>query len=505
MRAFPPKTCELSPGTSVALHPGVNEGSSTFAADHWRVRLHTWARRYAIVAAVLMLVALTIDMRRPATPVVPVAEAIAPLITPPAAAARFQRPNYRHSVIAGGAFTRDELAAAMREDAVVAAHYRRVDTDRIREAVTAQPRTAYVSYRIGHRVYWTRNPVRIPAGEAVLTDGVTEIRARCGNGISESPRQPVSDQEPPTDELDNVEGDSSTAGERTLPNTAPVGVAFVPFFQLAQKSALDGNAAADVPEEIRPVGSAPQALLAYLIDPAGSASNDRNSLFDFTEPSARGDQSSDTVNGGRPFLAGVSGLSGGPIGGGSNGDGSNGEGSNGDGSNGDGSNGGGSNGGGSNGGGSNGGGSNGGGSNGGGSNGGGSTGGGSNGGGSNGGGSNGGGSNGGGSNGGGSNGDASNGGGSNGGGSNGGGSNGGGSTGGGSNGGGWNGGGSNGGGSNGGNDGGGGQDPEGTLPTTYPGSEDLIEADDEIPAVPEPGALMLLGLGLAAAAIRRRR
>ena len=442
MRAFPPNTREVPPGTPVALHPGVNEGSSTFAADHWRVRLHTWARRYAIVAAVLLLIALTIDLRQRATPVDPIGEAtIAPLVTPPPAASRFQRPHYRHSVIAGGAFTRDELAAAMREDAVVAAHYREVNTDRVRAVVTARPRTAYVSYRIGHRVYWTRNPVLIPAGEAVLTDGATEIRARCGNGISDNPRQPVSDLEPPSHELDNLEEDSSTSGERTLSNTAPVGIPFVPFFQLARESALGGDEAAGLPEEIRPVSGAPLALLAYLIDPNGSASNDRNSLFDATEPSARGDLSSDPVSGGRPFLAGISSLGGGSNDGGSNGGGSSGGGSNDSGSNNGGSNGGGSNGGGSNGGGSNGDGSSGGGSTGGGSNSGGSNGGGSTGGGSNGGGSNGGGSNGGGSkvpnggierrrtaNGGGSNGGGSNGGGSNGGGSNGGGSNGGGST-----------------------------------------------------------------------------
>ena len=71
------------------------------------------------------------------------------------------------------------------------AHYGTMDPSHVRTTVTSGDRgMAYVSYRIGHRVFWTRKPVRIPAGETVLTDGETEIRARCGNAVSECARSP---------------------------------------------------------------------------------------------------------------------------------------------------------------------------------------------------------------------------------------------------------------------------------------------------------------------------
>lgn len=52
-------------------------------------------------------------------------------------------------------------------------------------------RFAHVSYRKGDRLFWTRNKVRIPAGERILTDGRHEIRARCGNRIEDSPEGEV--------------------------------------------------------------------------------------------------------------------------------------------------------------------------------------------------------------------------------------------------------------------------------------------------------------------------
>ena len=53
-----------------------------------------------------------------------------------------------------------------------------------------------MSYRIGDTIYWTKKPLRLRRGEAILTDGVTEIRARCGNCLSLEPLLPTSDEEP---------------------------------------------------------------------------------------------------------------------------------------------------------------------------------------------------------------------------------------------------------------------------------------------------------------------
>jgi hypothetical protein len=57
-------------------------------------------------------------------------------------------------------------------------------------------RLVYASYRIHKQVYWTKNKLRIPKGEVLVTDGNNWARARCGNRLSETPRQPVNGAEP---------------------------------------------------------------------------------------------------------------------------------------------------------------------------------------------------------------------------------------------------------------------------------------------------------------------
>ena len=271
----------------------------------------------------------------------------------PVAAPASERPVYRHSIVPGGAYTRAEVADAMRTDAVVAAHYENIDVAKVHAKRIDVPRAVYVSYRVGNQVYWSKNRVKLSPGETVLTDGDTEIRARCGNLLSDDAQQPVAGEEPPLAALDEAEpetGSSTMAGER-----GPEGaLAHVPFLPGTSGSPL---------ESLQTVPGLPGGVTPPMWFNSGG---------DGASPSPR----SSTGTNGTSLVA--------PLGGSerknSNGGGSNGGGSNGGGSNGGGSNGGGSNGGGSNDGGSNGGGSNGGGSNGGGSNGGGSNGGGSNGG-----------------------------------------------------------------------------------------------------------------------------
>lgn len=54
---------------------------------------------------------------------------------------------------------------------------------------------AYVNYARGGRIWWTRRPILIRAGERVVTDGHKTIRARCGNTISKSPQVPIETQD----------------------------------------------------------------------------------------------------------------------------------------------------------------------------------------------------------------------------------------------------------------------------------------------------------------------
>jgi hypothetical protein len=119
--------------------------------------------------------------------------------TPAAAAGR---PIYRYSIVPGGVRSSEEVVAAMARDPIVATHYAGVRTGALRPDRLATPQLAHVSYRIGNAVYWTRRAIALPAGEHVVTDGQTVIRARCGNIISMDALTPTSEAEPPPPEFD---------------------------------------------------------------------------------------------------------------------------------------------------------------------------------------------------------------------------------------------------------------------------------------------------------------
>ena len=93
----------------------------------------------------------------------------------------------RYSIVPGGVHSSDEVRAAIARDAVVAAHYRVLKVESLREEPAAEGRRVFVSYRIGDEVYWSRERVALDHGEMVLSDGRHEIRARCGNLVSDGP------------------------------------------------------------------------------------------------------------------------------------------------------------------------------------------------------------------------------------------------------------------------------------------------------------------------------
>ena len=140
-----------------------------------------------------------------------------PVATSEPAAASFSPPSsmllptghsrtvYPYSVIAGGAQSPQELREAVAADPVVAQHYADFDITKARRVILDAPQLVYVSYRIGNRVFWTKNKLALRKGEAMLTDGTNMARTRCGNRISVLPVRPNAPAEPTSSDLDGPE------------------------------------------------------------------------------------------------------------------------------------------------------------------------------------------------------------------------------------------------------------------------------------------------------------
>lgn len=112
------------------------------------------------------------------------------------------RPVYPYSVVPGGVKDVHELKWAAEHDPVVAAHYAGFDYDHARVVRLILARTAYVSYRIGNHVYWTRRRISLKKGETVITDGKITARTRCANRVEEAPQQATQSSEPPAQKFE---------------------------------------------------------------------------------------------------------------------------------------------------------------------------------------------------------------------------------------------------------------------------------------------------------------
>jgi hypothetical protein len=108
-----------------------------------------------------------------------------------------ERIVYPYSVISGGVRSREELAANITSDPVIAKHYAGFAVQRARIVRSEEAQFAHVSYRIRNNVYWTAKTIKIPKGETLITDGQSSARARCGNKVSVLPQDPISQEEPP--------------------------------------------------------------------------------------------------------------------------------------------------------------------------------------------------------------------------------------------------------------------------------------------------------------------
>jgi hypothetical protein len=128
------------------------------------------------------------------------------------------RPVYPYSLVPGGVEDAKELKWVAEHDPVVAVHYAGFDYDHARVVRLTLARTAYLSYRIGNRVYWTRHRVTLHKGEKIITDGRMAARGRCGNRVEELPQQAASSAEPPVEKFDQP----VTTGDGTAMRSPPV-------------------------------------------------------------------------------------------------------------------------------------------------------------------------------------------------------------------------------------------------------------------------------------------
>lgn len=94
---------------------------------------------------------------------------------------RVAREVYPYSVVPGGVYDNRELQQSMDRDPVARRHYDGIRPSRMWNSRLQTPTLAYVSYRKGSNVRWTK--LVVPKGELVLTDGTHMVRARCGNRI----------------------------------------------------------------------------------------------------------------------------------------------------------------------------------------------------------------------------------------------------------------------------------------------------------------------------------
>jgi uncharacterized membrane protein YgcG len=164
--------------------------------------------RVAVAAALLCLSGLVIlgvssELGFHSRQTLAIAEPVAAPFWPPPTG--HSRTVYPYSVIAGGAQSSKELREAMAGDPVVAQHYADFDITKAHRVTLDAPKLVYVSYRIGNKVFWTKNKLALRKGEAMLSDGSNMARTRCGNRISVLPVRPNAPAEPTSSELDGLE------------------------------------------------------------------------------------------------------------------------------------------------------------------------------------------------------------------------------------------------------------------------------------------------------------
>ena len=137
-----------------------------------------------------------------------------------------QRPLYPYSVIPGGVESAQELKNAVERDSVVASHYAGFDLAKLRVIRFDRDRMAYVSYRLGDRVYWTNHALKLFKGETLISDGTLEARTRCGNRLSDTAMGPVSPKQPLAEAMEAQQNP-----ELVAMNDLPLDASLAPLFR----------------------------------------------------------------------------------------------------------------------------------------------------------------------------------------------------------------------------------------------------------------------------------
>lgn len=142
-----------------------------------------------------------------------------------------RRRLFPYSVIPRGVESKQELKNVIAQDPVVRAHYAGFNVAKTHIVRLDHDRVAYVSYRLGNVVFWTKRRLKIPAGETLITDGESMARARCGNRLSVSAEAPVSPEEPSAAAFETPQDDSLLVAYNPpleLPLTPPLELPLTP-------------------------------------------------------------------------------------------------------------------------------------------------------------------------------------------------------------------------------------------------------------------------------------
>ena len=240
---------------------------------------------------------------------------------------------YPFSIVPGGVTSRAEIAHAILADKTVAAHYAGFAVDKASLQTVPKARAVYVSYRKGDQVYWTARPVTLAEGESILSDGQNDIRARCGNRISDTPQLPVEAKGPGEQELDTPvvqaqdggEGallqtaaaleEEAGAGQQFIAQTNPNGAGLLPAPQtaasLAQTGFSNGSTGLGLPSF--PAKGSRKTLLAGVSSPVSGTIEGSAASSDSTAPAggslSYGSDSGGSGKGGDPALSGALGAS----------------------------------------------------------------------------------------------------------------------------------------------------------------------------------------------------